>query len=125
MRNAEVVPATSFAWRMMKRESTAQKPLSGSARCSSQRFGSRRTRSSGFPTSERTAGRNVTAASTETAGMISPPTPKPRMKGSGMNKSSASPSATAVPLNTTARPAVSIVVTIASSRGDPRRSSSR
>ena len=67
----------------------------------------------------------MTAATTETAGMIRPPTPNPRMNGSGMKRSSASPIATAVPLKTTARPAVAIVFTIASSRGDPRRSSSR
>ncbi len=57
--------------------------------------------------------------------MIRPPIPNPRMNGSGMKSSSASPIATAVPLKTTARPAVAIVVTIASSRDDPRRSSSR
>ncbi len=41
--------------------------------------------------------------------MMSPPIPNPRMNGSGMNSSIASPIATAVPLKTTARPAVSIV----------------
>ena len=57
--------------------------------------------------------------------MIRPPTPKPRMNGSGMKRSSARPIATAVPEKTTARPAVFIVVTIASSRSCPFRISSR
>ena len=43
------------------------------------------------------------------------------MNGSGMESSSARPIATAVPLKTTARPAVSIVRTIASSFGRPAR----
>jgi hypothetical protein len=57
--------------------------------------------------------------------MNRPPIPKPRMNGSGMKRSIARPIATAVPLKTTARPAVAIVVTIASSRDEPRASSSR
>ena len=51
--------------------------------------------------------------------------PEAAMNGSGMKTSIASPIATAVPLKTTARPAVAIVLTIASSRGSPARSSSR
>ena len=51
--------------------------------------------------------------------------PKPRMKGSGMASISARPMATAVPLKITARPAVSIVRTTASSRLLPARCSSR
>jgi hypothetical protein len=47
------------------------------------------------------------------------------MKGSGMKSMSASPIPTAVPEKTTARPAVSIVFTIASSFDLPLRSSSR
>ena len=57
--------------------------------------------------------------------MTSPPIPKPRMNGSGMKSMSASPIATAVPLNTTARPAVSIVRTTACSRVGHRSRSSR
>ena len=57
--------------------------------------------------------------------MTSPPIPKPRMNGSGMKSMSASPIPTAEPLKTTARPAVSIVRTIASSFDFPLRSSSR
>jgi hypothetical protein len=57
--------------------------------------------------------------------MIRPPIPKPRMNGSGIASMSASPIATAVPLNTTARPAVSIVRTTASSRVSCRARSSR
>ena len=51
--------------------------------------------------------------------------PTTRMKGSGIASRSASPIATAVPQKTTARPAVSIVRTIASSSASPRASSSR
>ena len=57
--------------------------------------------------------------------MIRPPMPKPRMKGSGMKSMSARPIPTAVPLKTTARPAVSIVRTIASSFEPAFWSSSR
>jgi hypothetical protein len=52
---------------------------------------------------------------TETIGMAKPPIPKPRMKGSGMKSISARPIPTADPLKTTARPAVCIVRTSASS----------
>ncbi len=62
---------------------------------------------------------------TETSGMTNPPIPKPRMNGNGMKSMSARPTPTAEPLNTTARPAVSIVRTIASSLALPLRSSSR
>ena len=65
------------------------------------------------------------AAITETVGMIRPPTPKPRMKGSGMNSSNDRPIATAVPEKTTARPDVFIIVTIASSLSCPFLISSR
>jgi hypothetical protein len=57
--------------------------------------------------------------------MSSPARPKPRMNGSGMASMSASPIATAVPLKTTARPAVPIVNAIASSFERPARRSSR
>ena len=51
--------------------------------------------------------------------------PNPRMNGSGMKSMSASPIPTAEPLKTTARPAVVIVRTIASSLDFAVRSSSR
>ncbi len=57
--------------------------------------------------------------------MIRPPMPKPRMKGSGMKSMSARPIPTADPEKTTARPAVSIVLTIASSFEPAFWSSSR
>jgi hypothetical protein len=47
------------------------------------------------------------------------------MKGNGMKRSSASPTATAEPLKTTARPAVCIVLIRASSFGTSVFSSSR
>jgi hypothetical protein len=47
------------------------------------------------------------------------------MNGSGMKSSNASPIATVAPEKTTARPAVCIVRTIASSFDPPRSSSSR
>ena len=53
------------------------------------------------------------------------PKPKPRMNGSGMKNKTARPIATAVPLKTTARPAVAIVRAMASSAERPARSSSR
>ena len=84
-----------------------------------------RTRSSRAPTNQSSTGSRVSAATTETIGMISPPTPKPRMNGRGMKSSTASPIATAVPLKTTARPAVCIVRTRASAFDLPLRSSSR
>ena len=71
------------------------------------------------------AGSRLTAASTETRGMKRPAIPKPRMNGTGMKSMSASPMATAVPLKTTARPAVSIVRSTASSLLRPERCSSR
>jgi hypothetical protein len=70
-------------------------------------------------------GKSVIAAATETSGISSPARPKPRMNGNGMNSMSASPIATAVPLKTTARPAVAIVRTMASSWESPFCSSSR
>ncbi len=77
------------------------------------------------PNTERSAGWSVTAATIETRGMSNPPSPIERMNGSGMNRSSASPIATVAPEKTTARPAVAIVRTIASSVESIRRSSSR
>ena len=70
-------------------------------------------------------GRSVIAAATETSGISSPARPKPRMNGSGMKSISARPMATAVPLKTTARPAVFMVTATASSFDRPARRSSR
>jgi len=67
------------------------------------------------PQTDRSAGCRVRAAAIEISGMRKPPTPIERMNGSGMNRSSASPIATVPPEKTTARPAVDIVLTIASS----------
>ncbi len=58
-------------------------------------------------------------------GIRKPPIPIERMNGSGMNSSSASPIATVAPEKMTARPAVAIVRTIASSFEPPLVSSSR
>ena len=58
---------------------------------------------------ESSAGRKVSAAAIETSGISRPPMPMERMKGSGRNTSSPSPTATVSPENTTARPAVGIV----------------
>ena len=51
--------------------------------------------------------------------------PIERMNGTGTNRSSPSPTATASPEKTTARPAVAIVRSIASSTRPPAASSSR
>ena len=61
----------------------------------------------------------------ETTGIRKPATPSIRMNGSGIATSSERPSATAMPENTTARPAVCIVRTTASSISSPPASSSR
>ena len=60
----------------------------------------------------------------ETIGIRKPATPSIRMNGTGIATSRASPSATAIPEKTTARPAVSIVRTIASSLPFPSATSS-
>ena len=73
----------------------------------------------------RRTGSSVTAAITDTVGIRRPASPKPRMNGSGMASIRARPIATAVPLKTTARPAVFIVCTIASSFVRPALRSSR
>jgi hypothetical protein len=109
---------------MIQRERRTQKLCSASRR-STMRFGTRCTRSSFAARNQSSTGRSVSAQRTETSGMTRPPMPKPRMKGSGMKSMSASPMPTAVPLKTTAQPAVCIVRTIASSFDLPFRSSSR
>jgi hypothetical protein len=61
----------------------------------------------------------------ETSGIKKPPTPIERMKGIGIARSSARPIATVAPEKITARPAVAIVRTMASSTEPGRSSSSR
>ncbi len=109
---------------MIERASLTQK-FSSASRRSVIRLGRSRTRSSGPAQRWRSTGRSVIAATIETSGIASPPIPKPRMNGSGMKSMSASPIPTAVPLKTTARPAVAIVFTTASSLETPSRCSSR
>ena len=120
---------------MIERASLAQRPRSGSLvpgrRGSGIRSRSRRKPATGSrlmprrPKSERSAGWRVTAARIESSGIRKPPTPIETMNGSGMKRSSDNPIATVTPEKTTARPAVAIVRTTASSFGSPRSSSSR
>jgi hypothetical protein len=77
------------------------------------------------PYSESSAGCSVTAAATDTSGIRKPPIPIERMNGEGMKSSSASPIATVAPEKRTARPAVAIVRTTASSEEPSPSSSSR
>jgi hypothetical protein len=70
------------------------------------------------------AGRNVAEAAIDTSGTRRPPTPIERMKGRGMNTSSARPTATVSPEKIVARPAVAIVRSSAWS-ASPWSSSSR
>jgi hypothetical protein len=107
---------------MIAAESRSQKPRrepSSPKRHTRTRFVPRR------PYRESSAGCRVTAAAIETSGIRNPPIPIERMNGEGMKSSSASPIATVAPEKTTARPAVAIVRTTASSLGPPRASSSR
>ena len=120
-----MAPATRAGRFMIQRARRGQKLFTGSERRSWILRGMNRTRSSRSSSQYMRTGRSVTAASTETSGMISPASPKPRMNGTGMKSITASPIATAVPLNTTARPAVSIVRSTASIRLRPERCSSR
>ena len=77
------------------------------------------------PSNESIAGWSVRQAAIETSGIRKPATPIERMKGTGMKQRRPRPIATASPENTTARPAVVIVRTIASSPSWPAASSSR
>ena len=123
-RIAAALAAKSTGRRMIVRASRGQK-LRSPRRRSTTAFGISRTRSSGSASQCSRPGSSVSAASTDTVGMRRPAIPKPRRKGSGIASISASPMATAVPLKTTALPAVSIVRTIASSLASPPRRSSR
>jgi hypothetical protein len=62
----------------------------------------------------------VTAARIDTSGIRKPPMPIETMNGTGMKRRSARPIATVSPEKTTARPAVAIVRTTASSTASPR-----
>ena len=109
--------------RMMAPASRCQKLPSPRARRSISERGMNRQRFTRVPMSESSAGRSVADAAIETSGIIRPPMPIDRMNGSGMSTSSANPSATVMPENSVARPAVDIARSRASS-GSPRASSS-
>ena len=70
------------------------------------------------------AGSNVSAASTDTAGMSIPPMPIERISGSGSATIASRPMATVEPDVTTDFPACVIVSTSAVSTSSPSRSSS-
>ena len=112
---------------MIESDRRTQKPVSLSIRASSTRVGTTRTRASHGPSSESSAGRSVTAATIETSGITTPPTPRERINGSGSMIRPASPTATVRPLNTTACPAKRIVgssaARISSRVNDTRRAS--
>jgi len=99
-----------------------QKPVSSSARHRRGSTGIRATPRR--PYSDSSTGCSVSAAAIDASGIRKPPTPIDRTNGSGMKSSTASPIATVAPEKTTARPAVCIVRTIASSTSPGRRSSS-
>ncbi len=123
--SSAVLPAAMAAgWRMIVHARRAQTFSSASRRSVMER-GRSRTRSSFAARKYSRTGSRVSAQATEIIGMNRPPMPKPRMNGRGMASISVRPMATAVPLNTTARPAVAIVATIASCVALPLWSSSR
>ena len=77
------------------------------------------------PSTASSAGSNVIAASTDTAGISMPPIPIERMNGSGRMIIESRPTATVEPETITERPACVIVSTSADSTSAPSRSSSR
>ena len=81
--------------------------------------------SSREPSECRITGSRVSATTTLTSGISMPPIPTLRRNGSGSATSASRPIATVVPEKTTARPAVSIARTIASSPSCPWARSSR
>ena len=85
-------------------------PVSEFSRRAITDLGTTRSRFTPLPMIPSTAGRSVIAAATDTSGMSTPPMPIERMNGSGSTTSSARPIATVTPENSTARPAVFIVV---------------
>jgi hypothetical protein len=70
-------------------------------------------------------GSSVVAAAIATSGISIPPSPMLRRNGTGRSTSDSRPTATIVPLNTTARPAVGPAAMIASSLQRPAPRSSR
>ena len=72
-----------------------------------------------MPSFARTTGNNVTATITLISGISIPAYPIERRNGSGSTIIASKPIATVVPLNTTARPAVCIARTTASSPSKP------
>ena len=112
--------------RMIEVARRCQKPVvSVAARRSRTLRGTIRQRFTRCPISDSRAGSSVAEAAIEMSGTSRPPTPIERMNGSGMNTSSASPTATVRPLNSVARPAVAIVVRSAVGTSSSWASSSR
>ena len=95
------------------------------ARRSSTPRGTIRQRLTPRPIIASIAGSSVAEAAIDTSGTSRPPTPIERMNGSGMNTSSARPTATVIPENSVARPAVAIVVCSAACASEVSASSSR
>ena len=77
------------------------------------------------PMPPRMAGVSVSVVNTLASGISAPPRPMLRMNGTGRTTRARSPMATVTPLNTTARPAVSMAVTTASWLSRPWSRSSR
>ncbi len=73
----------------------------------------------------RMAGVRLSVVATLASGISAPPIPTLRMNGTGSTTSEIRPIATVTPLNTTARPAVSIATTTASWLSRPCARSSR
>ena len=112
--------------RMIEVARPCQKPVTSfAARRSSTRRGMIRRRLTPRPITDSSAGSSVADAAIDTSGTSRPPTPIERMNGSGINTSSASPTATTPPENSVARPAVAIVVRSASCGSSVWASSSR
>ena len=82
-------------------------------------------RSISRPITASRAGRRVTESSTATATTMRPPIPTLRVSISGVKRSAPNPTTTVRPEVMTAAPAVIIVLTAASRRRSPWRSSSR
>ena len=121
-RKPPVTPATIAGRRMITSAMRPQTPPSPSGR---RPMKGTRMRSRREPNIASSAGSSVIAARIETSGMSSPPMPIERMKGSGMSTRQASPIATVAPENSTAWPAVRIVMRSASCSSAPPTSSSR
>jgi hypothetical protein len=119
-------PATAIGsgLRITIRAHRPQKPLSGSVTATNRRGMTRRLLTR-WPSDASSAGRSVSAAITDTAGISIPPIPIDRMTGMGMMTIDRSPIATVEPETTTDRPACRMVSTTAVSTSSPWASSSR